>query len=102
MLRLGDILYPMANLDQVNPNQMDLDQLTNLDEVNLNQLTNLDEANLDEANLDKANLDEANLDEVNLDQLTNLDETNLQHQAPIIRGLYLIFAQPVVSCPDLF
>ena len=70
MLRLGDILYPMANLDQVNPNQMDLDQLTNLDE--------------------------ANLDEVNLDQLTNL-----QHQAPIIRGLYLIFAQPVVSCPDL-
>ena len=60
MLRLGDILYPMANLDQVNPNQMDLDQLT------------------------------------------NLDETNLQHQAPIIRGLYLIFAQPVVSCPDLF
>ena len=92
MLRLGDILYPMANLDQVNPNQMDLDQLTNLDEVNLNQLTNLDEANLDEANLD----------EVNLDQLTNLDETNLQHQAPIIRGLYLIFAQPVVSCPDLF
>ena len=92
MLRLGDILYPMANLDQVNPNQMDLDQMSKVDEVNLNQLKNLDEANLDEANLD----------EVNLDQMTNLDETNLQHQAPIIRGLYLIFAQPVVSCPDLF
>ena len=86
MLRLGDILYPMANLDQVNPNQMDLDQMSKVDKVNLNQLTNLDEANLDE---------------VNLYQLTNLDGTNLQHQAPIIRGLYLIFAQPVVSCPDL-